>query len=92
MKSICDQLYSGQVNGNETAPVQTKEYQKACREATQALDALKGTLSPEQQLLLEQAINKTAAESAVLMKQMYSEGVFFGVRLMAEAYCNALGK
>lgn len=92
MESICDRLYSGKANGNETAPAQTKEYQRACRESTQALDALKDTLTTEQQELLEQAVNKAAAESAVLMKQMYSEGVFFGVRLMAEAYCNALDK
>ena len=92
MKSICSQLYFGKINGNEITPAQTKEYQKARREATLALNALRDTLSPEQQELLERVINTSATESAVLMKQMYSEGIFFGLRLMAETYCNALDK
>lgn len=41
-------------------------------------------------MLLEQATSKLSAENTILMKQMYSKGIYFGTRLMSETYTDAL--
>ena len=90
MESICDELYYGKLSGIEIQPDRTEEYLTATQEATDALKALRVTLSQEQRTLLEQATGKLSAENTVLLKQMFARGVYFGTRLMSETYMNAL--
>lgn len=92
MESICDELFYGKINASEMQPIRTKEYLTASKEATDALKALQATLGPEQLALLDQAVCKLSAENTVLLKQMYSEGVYFGIRLLSELYSEALHK
>ena len=90
MESLCDELYYGKISGIEIQPDRTKEYLTASQEASDALNALRATLSQEQRVLLEQATSKLSAENTILMKQMYSKGIYFGTRLMSETYTDAL--
>ncbi len=90
MESISDELYYGKINGSEIKPSRTEEYKQACREATQAIGDLTATLSPKQRELFDRAVSKITAENEVLLRQMYGEGMFFGVRLLSETYSNAL--
>ena len=90
MESLCDELYYGKISGIEIQPDRTKEYLTASQEASDALNALRVTLSQEQRTLLEQATSKLSAEHVVLLKQMYAKGIYFGTRLLSEAYTDAL--
>lgn len=90
MESLCDELYYGKISGIEIQPDRTEEYLTATQEATDALNALRVTLSQEQRTLLEQATSKLSAENTVLLKQMYARGIYFGTRLMLETYTSAM--
>lgn len=92
MESLCDELYYGKISGIEIQPDRTEEYLTATQEATDALNALRVTLSQEQRTLLEQAVSKLSSENTVLLRQMYSEGIYFGTRLLSELYTEALHK
>ena len=88
--SLCAELYYGKISGIERQPDRTEEYLTASQEANDALDALRSALSPEQCVLLDEAISKLSAENTVLQKQMYARGIYFGTRLMSETYTDAL--
>ena len=47
MESLCDELYYGKISGIEIQPDRTKEYLTASQEASDALNALRATLSQE---------------------------------------------
>ena len=47
MESLCDELYYGKISGIEIQPDRTKEYLTASQEASDALNALRVTLSQE---------------------------------------------
>ena len=86
MASIIEQLYHGRVRPFERDTPLPSEHKAAALEARDAIKALCDSLTPEQKALMEKAQNTQDLLSGFELREMYSKGVCFGVRLMMEVW------
>jgi hypothetical protein len=86
MNSILDDLYYGKIQPWEKAMVTEGEYSKAVAALTTAERKLFEVLQEEDRSLLESLIKAQGELLEWSCKEYYSDGVRFGIRLMAAVY------
>ena len=86
MKDIFERLFNGEVYPGEKAVPKTDVYRKALRELEAANNNLNAVLDERQKELLKEMLDCWENVKYHEYVCIYSEGVRFGVELMAEVY------
>ena len=86
MMDLFERLFWGQFHPGVSTPSDREGYHKALQAAAAAQKALEAVLEDEQKKLLDEAICMRAEVTNQELSCVFSEGVRFGVELMAAIY------
>jgi hypothetical protein len=91
-KSRIKELYDHFDELNYGFRPETREYQETARHRTDSLERLLEKIPPDLQVLLDNYMDMETSVVLMEFKEVYRQGVCFGVKLVSEAFVTNMNK
>lgn len=91
-KSLLKELYDHFDELNYGFIPETREYQETARHRTDSLERLLEKIPPEIQVLFDDYMDMETSVVLMELKEVYRQGVCFGVKLVSEAFVTNMNK